>query len=279
MRTRQTTASVSTLTTGFQNLLAALDRDLPLLALAASDPQFSFPLPGVGGTGVTTTLDEADARGFEAGAFGARAGVQIALAYDLDTPSFDLTTPVANTISATSGGVIAPSQYLPPAPFGQLQSNGKALFASAKTDLASLLTTAQSDVPLFQARTGSATHLFPTSDLTAADYSSLQLELASGQYALDHAVTSGSVTLNLAACFANPPASLTALEPTYHGVGGQYVASASDYPDKTLGGLVSGLPDSAYAAQVDSDAAYGDLAAEGLLAPLENLAPDDSSTN
>ena len=161
LRTRQATSGGATLTMGFQNLLAALNRDLPLLALAANDPQFSFPLPGVGGTSVTTTLDEADARGFEAGAFGARAGVQVSLAYDLDTPAFNLTTPIAQTISATDGRTIAPSQYLPPAPFGQLQSNGKALFASAKSDLGLLLTTAQSDLPLFQARHGYGDAPFP----------------------------------------------------------------------------------------------------------------------
>lgn len=132
-------------------------------------------------------------------------------------------------------------------------ADGVARFGAAKNDLSTAADRATTAVTTLKARASQSGHLI---DATKVNATELTAQIAQFKNALTQQATINGTTYNLNAWFTNPPVSLRALEPTYH-VTTQFgtkslTASATDFPDMTLGGLIVNPTASQYSQSISS---------------------------
>lgn len=239
-----------------------MDTDLNRIKQAADQTGFTFALADPNNTSGTITVDQADAQALLAGLYGTRAALGVALAYNFDAGTFHFDEPLASRFgSLADGATVAPDQYLPPTPFGSLQSDGRTLFGAAKTDLTQAITTARASTTTFATREAQTGHLL---DGTGQNFGTIAVGLDVVKNALSDPFPLGDGTVvNLNAWFTNPPTDVRALLPTYHVTQNNgarvFVANPSDYPDTTFGGLVTRFSGGGPHASVDGSKTVGDL--------------------
>jgi hypothetical protein len=253
-----------------QGILESLNTAIPLMELSAAASDFGFALNYEPTEAMV--IDQADAKTLLAGMYAARAALSVALAYEVNPSSFDLSQTVSATLPPLANGArVSPDQYFPPAPFGNLASDGKSRFTQAKADLALAADMARSATTTFATRPVATGHLINSNGLDLGT-------LTAGADAFKAALTNpyplpDGTVVNLGAWFAHPPTSLRALLPTYTyvvenaemGTGEAYfVANPSDYPDPTFGGLVISQPAGNPQARVPYNTPLIDLITGGL---------------
>lgn len=239
-------------------LRAALDRAIPAITVSANTAGFTFmmadPWENAPATAAQITVDQADAQAFLALLYVARGGTGAAVAYQFDVAGFDFNEAISQRFAAKADGdTVTPDEYLPPAPFLNLASDGQAFMASAKADLSAGVDNGLTAEALFRARTVKTGHLIDAEN--TLDLAQFRASLLVFKDALSNPYQISSqppVTVNLNAWFTNPPASLRALLPTYRvarsGPSMNLVTGPADFPDKTFGGLFVGLPDETFVA-------------------------------
>ena len=247
-----------------------LNEDLPLLESLAQDSTFSFDIANFREGSGTITMDQADLQSVLTGLYGVRAVLAIALAYDFNPRGFDFNKSVGDVFgNKTDGSLVTRDEYLPVTPFGNLMSDGKADFASAKSDLKKGADEAVIAVTNLHARINQSNRLIDGSDITSDDVKLVQDDATKFKSGLEGEITldDGSA-INAAIWFNNPPASLRAFEPTYHvsivkDFNGDpkplLTAENADFPDPTFGGLIV-KPRGDLKVQVSWHGNMGDLA-------------------
>ncbi|HLK56357.1 MAG TPA: hypothetical protein VKU00_07320, partial [Chthonomonadaceae bacterium] len=216
----------------------------------SNDPSFTFTFVDTKGIVV---VDQADVKTFVAGLYIASALVQFIQAYNYDWGTFPFQSAISDVFPGIS--VLTPSLYMPPAPFVTLNSGGTARFPIIKTDLSMAMSKALVALDALAARQDNVRHLINASNL---DIPTLRNDIKEFQSALTRPTTvtvlgiPTGVVINLNAWFIHPPADLHLFEPTYtldlldQAGQGNFIATVSNYPDKTFGGLITGLPDANY---------------------------------
>lgn len=260
-------ASPAEIRTAVTNLRTAVTEAITALLSVESDASFTFVIADYrSGAAPTATLsvDQGDVQAFLTSLYAARALLAMALAYDVDGGTFDFSQSISTRFAAqiATGAPVTPNDYLPPAPFGGLTSEGAALLASAKSDLITGAGMAEEALNTLQARTTQTGHVL---DATSLDFGEVRDGVNQFRNALNNTIPieieeGVTVTVNLNAWFTNPP-SLRGLMPTYSPLGpNELIAAPGAYPDATLGGLLVNPPVGFFSASVSTGDRVGALA-------------------
>ena len=263
-------ADAATIRQSLVNLRIALDKAIPLIAQSTNQADFAFAFPDFE-TNTTNPriMDQADATSFLAGLYAVRGVLDIALAYDPTYGTFDFNQKIGDRFTAkVAGDTVTPDEYLPPAPFLTLTATGKADFAQAQTDFINGADGANAALTRLAARSPlSGLHLIDSNQITAADYAEGHDGINQFKAALTAPYTTtgnSPVTVNLAAWFSSPPASLRALLPTYtvkEADGFTYLsADINSFPDATFGGIVANYNTDSFKIRFSGDQNVGELA-------------------
>lgn len=251
--------------TGLATVEADLHRIVDRLTDARIDALEANPLVltyGSGTDAVTIKIGSVEGYALRSAAKAALGLIDGALAYNLDPGSYDsnalFLTQFATQVAA--GADIAPSAYLPGGSFGTPTSNTGTQFADLSVEWTGAATDGQTAFTDLGKRTGTgwATDLEPLTDDEKASIASglalLKAALA-GPTSVPITLPDGTattLTVNLAAPLANPPADVRAFFPTLRPIPAPPAGStptttlspvAGSVVDPTLGGLVpGGLP-------------------------------------
>jgi hypothetical protein len=205
---------------------------------------FTFQYLDSQGTTHTILFGSAEAYALRGVAEAVAALVDMTLSYNFDPGSFDFNAQTVfsgTTLTATS------SAFLPPSPFGTLNSNGASLMADSLSKLQASLTDESTALTVSGERT-STTGWLAALLIGTQSVSQMQTDLATAQSTLSgtplpvtFASSNGSVGLNLnvAAWFNSPPSDLKAFFSTLNSDGFEITVQSGSISDPTFDGLFS----------------------------------------
>jgi hypothetical protein len=235
-------------------LYDTLNNALPIMETVAADPTFTFPIADFQDGEGERLIDQADVQTILGALYAAQAVLGVGLAYEFDYGQFDFNQRVGDRFAnKTPGSTVTPNEYLPPAPFGNLRSNGGGLFAASRAGLGKAADLIKAAATTMQNRPAPDGHLIDSGTFTAGDFADVRDGADDFKAALTSQYTfEDGTTINANAWFSSPPASLRAFVPTYQVVEYTYfdfnlnrdnttiqlIAGPGDFPDKTFGGLI-----------------------------------------
>jgi len=248
-----------------QTDMATLDSDLATVETALAVPLgtsgYTYTITNPNNAQQSYKIGTAELESLDASVEVLRAVLNLGLVYNADDSNYSNGNSLAQTVFATqlatARSTIAPSSYLPGAPFLTLESDGRQRASNVSSQLTSAANNAVAAINNVESRNNSGYLLDPGTVITTAQLNSASSQVQQYKAYLTSPQTfsqefgvegTHNVTIAVGSFLNNPPSNLTAFWPTLTtGVDPDtsmpdFYEGTNAYPDTTFGGLFpSGL--------------------------------------